>query len=94
MENEKTTEKYLRTRVKELGGTAYKFVSPGLRGVPDRLVILPGGKVFFAEIKSPGKLPTPLQKLQILRLQQRGHKVFVLKSRAEVDAALGAKRGE
>lgn len=52
---ESTIEAYLRDRVKELGGKAYKFVSPGNDGVPDRLVCLPGGRAVFVELKAPGK---------------------------------------
>ena len=52
---EKQIEDHLRNKVKKLGGRAYKFVSPGNSGIPDRLVILPGGKVGFAELKRPGR---------------------------------------
>ena len=47
---EKEIETYLRMRISSFGGRAYKFVSPGNDGVPDRLVCLPGGKVIFVEI--------------------------------------------
>lgn len=53
LENE--VEKKLAKKVKALGGRAYKFVSPGNAGVPDRLVVMPGGKVGFAEIKRPDR---------------------------------------
>jgi len=88
MENEKATEAYLRERVKALGGRAYKFVSPGNGGVPDRLVTLPGGVLFFAEIKGEKGRVTPLQQAQINFLQTKGQKVFVLRSKAGVDAAI------
>ena len=58
---EKDIETKLRNKVKALGGRAYKFVSPGNSGVPDRLVVLPGGKIGFAELKRPGKMPRKLQ---------------------------------
>ena len=61
-ENEKATEKFLRDGVKRLGGRSYKWVSPGCSGVPDRIVILPGGRIFFVELKSEGKISTPQQK--------------------------------
>lgn len=61
MESEKATEKYLRDEIRKIGGRAYKFVSPGNTGVPDRLVCLPGGKVVFIELKSEGKHSTPMQ---------------------------------
>lgn len=55
---EEELERKLVNEVKQLDGRAYKFVSPGNAGVPDRLVILPGGKVGFAEIKRPGRKNT------------------------------------
>ena len=41
--------------VKSYGGRAYKFISPGSPGVPDRLCVLPGGKIIFVELKRPGR---------------------------------------
>lgn len=76
MESEKSTEKYLREEIKKLGGTAYKFVSPGQTGVPDRLVCLPGGKVFFVELKSEGRKSTPVQKRQQEKLKTLGFRVY------------------
>jgi hypothetical protein len=57
--DEKTIEKKLINAVKSMGGIAPKFVSPGFDGMPDRLVLLPGGVMAFAELKAPGKKPTP-----------------------------------
>lgn len=76
MENEKGTEKYLRDEIKRIGGKAYKFVSPGNAGVPDRLICLPEGRVIFVELKSQGKHSTALQKLQQKRLRQLGFTVY------------------
>jgi len=76
MESEKVTEAYLRDEIKKLGGKAYKFVSPGETGVPDRLCILPGGKVFFVETKSEGKESTPKQKQQQKRMRDLGCCVY------------------
>ena len=58
---ESKVEAALVRRVKELGGTAEKFTSPGRRSVPDRLVTLPGGRLVFVEVKAPGKQATPKQ---------------------------------
>ncbi len=91
VEREKNIEQYLVRRVKELGGRAYKFVSPGNNGVPDRIVILPGGKIFFAEMKAPGRKTTALQNMQIKRLQDLGQKVYVLDSRESIDLCLGGE---
>lgn len=87
---EGVVEKHLREKVKELGGRAYKFVSPGNSGVPDRLVVLPGGKIVFVETKAPGKETTSLQKNQIKRLQDLGCIVHVIDSKARVDAFIEA----
>lgn len=85
---EKQIEQYLRDRIKELGGKAYKFVSPGNDGVPDRLVVLPGGKVLFVELKAPGKKPTPLQEKQMKTLTDLGQDVGVVSSKADADACI------
>ena len=58
---EKTIEQHLVKAVKNSGGIAPKLVSPGFDGMPDRLVLLPGGKIGFVEGKVPGKEPRPLQ---------------------------------
>lgn len=85
---EKEIERYLVKRAKDLGGRAYKFVSPGNSGVPDRLVCLPGGIVVMAELKVPGKDPRPLQQSTILQLRMMGVRVYVVHSREEVDMML------
>lgn len=70
--SEKAIEDHLRLRVKQMGGRAYKFVSPGNAGVPDRLVALPGGRIAFVELKAPGKKPTPLQMKKMRELESLG----------------------
>lgn len=75
---EKDIEKKLAIEIKKLGGRAYKFVSPGNAGVPDRIVVLPNGKLVFVELKTEkGKL-TALQECQIRRLADLGQHVEVL----------------
>ena len=85
---ERDVERYLRERVKQLGGRAYKFVSPGNNGVPDRIVMLPGGKLFFVELKAPGKETTALEDAQIDRISKLGQDVFVVDSKEKVDNIL------
>lgn len=80
-QRESSIEKNLVKQVKAAGGHAYKFVSPGRRGVPDRLVILPGGRVVFVECKAPGQKPRPEQEREHKRLQALGVKVVVLDSK-------------
>ena len=82
---EKIIETYLREQVKAVGGKAYKWVSPGNDGVPDRIVIFPGGKVVFVELKAPGKEPGPLQLMQHKRLRDMGADVRVIDSKAGVE---------
>ena len=60
--SEKQIEKKLVDGVKAIGGVAMKFVSPGRDGVSDRIVIMPGGRIWFVELKAPGGKLTPLQK--------------------------------
>lgn len=90
---EKEVEKYLRDEVKRIGGKAYKFVSPGNDGVPDRLVCLPGGAVAFVELKAPGKAPRPLQEKQMSFLRGLGFDVRCIDSKAGVDALIAEYRG-
>lgn len=86
---ENAIEAYLRDRVREIGGRAYKFVSPGNDGVPDRLVCLPGGKVIFVELKAPGKVPTPLQRNRHRELRKMGQVVFgKVGSKMDVDTVI------
>ncbi len=67
---ESTIEKYLVTEVKKSDGIAYKFLSPGRRAVPDRLVLLPGGRAVFVECKAPGEKPRPEQLREHERLRR------------------------
>lgn len=75
---EKTIEHNLVMEVKRVGGLALKFVSPGFDGVPDRLVLLQGGKMGFVEVKAPGRHPRPLQEARHRLLRHLGFKVYVL----------------
>lgn len=82
---ERNIEAYLRDSVKKAGGIAYKWVSPGNNGVPDRIVIIPGGKIIFVELKAPGKKPTALQQVQHDKLRALGCDVRVIDSREGVE---------
>lgn len=83
---EKNIEEYLRDQVKAQGGKAYKFVSPGNAGVPDRLILFPSGRIFFVELKAPGKKSTPLQESQQTKIRNMGFTVLVIDSKQAVDA--------
>jgi hypothetical protein len=75
---EKEVERKLVTEVKKCGGLCPKFVSPGLVGVPDRLVLMKCGKFAFVELKAPSKKPRPIQVKRINQLRQLGFKVYVI----------------
>lgn len=77
---ESKIEAALVQRVKALGGTAEKFVSPGRRSVPDRLITLPGGVIVFVECKAPGNRPTPAQSHDHERRRALGCDVRVIDS--------------
>ena len=86
--SEKEIENYLVRKIKNKKGVAYKFTSPGNSGVPDRLCLLPNGKIFFVELKSPGKKPGALQVNQIRKITNLGQRVYVLDSKEKVDEVL------
>ena len=85
---ESAIERRLVTEAIKRGGFAPKFVSPGLDGVPDRLLILPGGKLAFVEVKAPGKKPRPLQRRRMEQLTALGFRVFVLDSKEQIGEIL------
>lgn len=82
---ESEVEKHLVKRVKEHGGIPYKFTSPGRCNVPDRLVVFPGGWIFFIETKAPKKSLRPGQVRERHRLEKQGCTVEVLKTKEDVD---------
>ena len=86
LRDEAKVERRLRDEVKKRGGIAVKFVSPGYRGWPDRLVLMPPGRVYFVELKAPGKKPNPQQIRRKQQLQALGFHAVVLDSVASVDA--------
>ena len=85
---EKTIEQHLVKAVKNSGGIAPKMVSPGFDGMPDRLVLLPGGKIGFVEVKAPGKEPRPLQVARHELLRRLGFKVYVLDDPEQIGGIL------
>ncbi len=75
---EKQIEAKLVKAVKAVGGICPKLVSPGMDGMPDRMVLLPGYRIGFVEVKAPGKEPRPLQTNRHRMLRKLGFPVFVL----------------
>ena len=91
---EKGIEQKLVKAVKAAGGIAPKFVSPGYDGMPDRLVILPGGRMAFVEVKAPGKKPRPLQISRHKMLKRLGCMVFVLDDVSGIEKILREMGGD
>ena len=81
---EKQIEKKLITEVKKRGGICPKWVSPGFDGVPDRIVLLPYGKIAFVEVKAPGEKPRPLQLSRHRLLRRLGFRVYVLDNESQI----------
>ena len=90
---ENIVERKLCDGVKAIGGKAYKLISPGSNGIPDRLVCLPGGRVIFVELKSPSGELSKQQKHRIAELLRMGQQVYVLYSVADVNAFLETVKG-
>lgn len=82
---ESEIEAYLREKVISLGGLCWKFVSPGLIGVPDRIVMLPNGKLFFVELKKLGEEPRPTQLRRMAELEKCKQVAIVIDSFELVD---------
>ncbi len=93
-ELEDAIEKYLISTIVKLGGLCLKFGVPGVRGYPDRLCILPGGRMFFVELKRPkgGRL-AKLQATRRAELEAQGCTVYQAKNRGEVDAIIRTEQG-
>jgi len=91
---EKTVEEKLVRTVRMMDGLAPKFVSPGMDGMPDRLILLPGGMMAFAELKAPGKKPRPLQLRRKRQLEALGFRVYVLDADVQIREILSGMGGE
>ena len=83
--SEKVLEAELRERCKALGWMCIKLTSQYQRGLPDRLILMPGGRVCFAEIKTTGKKPTALQRVTHGRLRALGYRVEVVDTTEGLD---------
>ena len=85
---EKQIEQKLVRAVREAGGMCPKLISPGTDGMPDRLVLLPGCRIGFVEVKAPGKEPRPLQTQRHRQLRALGFPVFVLDNPEQVSGII------
>ena len=88
MTSEAYIEQRLRKQVEQRGGLCLKFVSPGCSGVPDRLALMPGGRLAFIEVKRPGAKPRKLQELRHKQLRGLGFPVYVVDSLDSVEMVL------
>src|SRR5690349_4969173 len=85
MASEKTLEKKLREAVKKCKGLALKFYCLSFTGIPDRVVLMPGGRIWFVELKSTGEKLSPRQKIVIPMLLNLGFKVWIIDDEEELD---------
>ena len=90
---ERVIEQCLVKAVKARGGMCPKFTSPGLDGMPDRLVLLPHGRFCFVEVKAPGEKPRPLQVHKHKQLRRLGFKVYVLDGPEQIEGILDGIEG-
>ena len=91
---ERDIERRLAAAVKKHGGLCPKFVSPGTDGVPDRLVLMPGGRLAFVEVKAPGMTLRPLQVQRKRQLELLGFKVYVLDDPGQIEEILQETGGD
>ena len=84
MVRERDIERKLRKRVEGMGGICWKFVS-SVSGVPDRLILMAGGRIVFVELKRPGEKPRPLQERQIRKIRKLGFRVEVIDSEQGIE---------
>ncbi|MGN1381794.1 MAG: VRR-NUC domain-containing protein [Eubacterium sp.] len=85
---EKEIEMALVRAVRNRGGLAIKFISPGLNGVPDRLVLMPGGRIAFIELKAPGMKMRPLQVRRAQQLEALGFRVYCIDSKEGIGGVI------
>lgn len=81
---ESNIERQFKKAVGRQGGKALKLTCPGTAGMPDRLVLLPGGRALFVELKAPGKKMRPLQQKRRKQLQDLGFQVYCIDSVAAI----------
>lgn len=87
-ESEKVLERKLSHGVQRLGGWCIKLVPIHLNGLPDRMCLLPGARIFFAEVKSTGKKPRKIQRVVCNRIRQLGFRVEIIESTEQIKKIL------
>lgn len=91
---EKLIEQKLVQEVRKRGGICPKFTSPGFAGMPDRLLLLPHGRIAFVELKAPGQKPQPLQAARHKLLARLGFRVYVLDGEAQIEKIISEIGGD
>lgn len=89
-DDERDIEQALKRAVEQRGGICWKFTSPGTAGVPDRIALMPGGRIAFIEVKAPGKRPRPLQRAIHEKLRALGLIVITIDNKNQIPGALHA----
>lgn len=84
IESEKLLDKKLKAAVERQGGLSIKLVTLHFTGLPDRLCLLPNGRLFFAEIKTTGKKPKKVQTVVHNRLKSLGFRVEVIDNSEQI----------
>ena len=87
---ERQIEQRLTQAVRQRQGLGPKWVSPGLDGVPDRIILLPDGRIAFAELKAPGRPLRPLQRRRKAQLEALGFRVYVIDNQEQIGGVLDA----
>ena len=89
---ERTVEQALTQTVRAAGGLCWKFTSPGLAGVPDRIILLAGNKIGFIEVKAPGHPPRPIQLRRLEQIRALGIPALVIDHPDQIPGAINAIR--
>lgn len=87
-------EEKLTKAVKQNGGVCWKFTSPGTAGVPDRIILMPEGRIAFVEVKAPGEKPRPLQQSRHRLLRRLGFKVYVLDALEDIEKIISEVKND
>lgn len=94
IESEKKLEILLTEEVKRMGGWALKLVPTQVAGLPDRMVMLPGARVFFVEVKTTNQVPRPLQLVRHRQLRKLGFRVEVVDTSKQIKELLNEFKGK
>lgn len=87
-------EEKLTKAVRQNGGICWKFTSPGTAGVPDRIILMPEGRIAFVEVKAPGEKPRPLQQSRHRLLRRLGFKVYVLDALEDIEKIISEVKND